>query len=317
MMKKHLLLTLSAALVLAACADQQASDNADTGAEDATSQEVANQDQDSKTEEEHDHNHDEGDHDHDHAHGEEGHDHDHDVTVSTETVVDREGDNYIVAHGDHYHEVPVSEVSEDEQKEIDQYLKDNPNLKAEREAKQKIQAGYFEDDQVADRTLEDWQGNWQSVFPYLEDGTLDPVMEIKALESDGEKTADDYKNYYTTGYQTDIKEIKIKDNKITFIKEDGSEVTGEYEAAGSKILDYEKGNRGVRALFTKVGGDEEAFESVQFSDHNIAPTEDVHHFHIFFSNDSHDELAKEMDNWPTFYPASWDGDQILEDQLHH
>lgn len=37
---------------------------------------------------------------------------------------------------------------------------------------------------LKDRTLGDYKGNWQSVYPYLKDGTLDEVMEHKAEDDD-------------------------------------------------------------------------------------------------------------------------------------
>ena len=43
-----------------------------------------------------------------------------------------------------------------------------------------VQNGYFEDTAVKDRTLSDYAGNWQSVYPFLEDGTLDQVFDYKA-----------------------------------------------------------------------------------------------------------------------------------------
>ncbi len=61
--------------------------------------------------------------------------------------------------------------------------------------------GIFEDNQVADRPLSDWEGEWQSVYPYLLDGTLDSVFAEKAEET-GEKTAEEYKEYYTVGYES-------------------------------------------------------------------------------------------------------------------
>ena len=63
--------------------------------------------------------------------------------------------------------------------------------------------GIFEDSQVADRALSDWEGEWQSVYPYLLDGTLDNVFAEKAEET-GEKTAEEYKEYYTVGYEVDL-----------------------------------------------------------------------------------------------------------------
>ena len=35
------------------------------------------------------------------------------------------------------------------------------------EAEKQIYKGYFENAQVKTRTLSDWEGDWQSVYPYL------------------------------------------------------------------------------------------------------------------------------------------------------
>ncbi len=52
--------------------------------------------------------------------------------------------------------------------------------------------GYFKDSEVAERTLTDYAGNWQSVYPLLKDGTLDQVFDYKAkLKKD--KTPAEYK----------------------------------------------------------------------------------------------------------------------------
>ncbi|WP_296076364.1 ZinT/AdcA family metal-binding protein, partial [uncultured Agrobacterium sp.] len=50
-----------------------------------------------------------------------------------------------------------------------------------------VYKGYFEDSAVKERPLSDWEGDWQSVYPYLVDGTLDPVMQHKAEH--GKKSA--------------------------------------------------------------------------------------------------------------------------------
>lgn len=50
----------------------------------------------------------------------------------------------------------------------------------------------FADSDVKDRELSDWNGEWQSAYPYILDGTLDPVMEKKA--ESGTKTAEEYKD---------------------------------------------------------------------------------------------------------------------------
>ena len=244
------------------------------------------------------------------------HDHDHEFEFDASAVVAKEGDAYILIHSDHYHKINASELSETQIKAADEHLADHPELAEEYEQKQNIYNGYFEDDQVEDRTLEDWAGEWQSVLPYLEDGTLEPVMEMKARKEGATMSAEEYTEYYQKGYVTDVDEIVIKDNQMSFTSGDTT-VTGTYKYDGYQILTYEKGNRGVRYLFTKESGDEAAPQSIQFSDHNISPMPDLTHYHIYMADMSHEELLEEMDNWPTFYPAGWNAGQILADQLNH
>ncbi|MFQ7175963.1 MAG: ZinT/AdcA family metal-binding protein, partial [Streptococcus salivarius] len=55
---------------------------------------------------------------------------------------------------------------------------------------------------------------------------------------------------------------------------------------------------------------------VQFSDHQIDPTTSAH-FHIFFGNSSQDEILKEMDNWPTYYPGKLSGLEIAQEMVSH
>lgn len=74
--------------------------------------------------------------------------------------------------------------------------------------------GYFDDDQVKARELSDWEDDWQSIYPFLVDGTLDPVMADKARH--GDKSAGEYRAYYDTGYKTDVDRIVINGKKVTF-----------------------------------------------------------------------------------------------------
>ncbi len=172
--------------------------------------------------------------------------------------------------------------------------------------------GYFYDSQVKARALSDWEGDWQSIYPYLKDGTLDPVMAHKAEK--GEKTAAQYRDYYETGYKTDTNRIVIDGQKVTFYTGDKS-VSGDYVSDGYEILTYEKGNRGVRFIFRKSAGDAAAPEYIQFSDHIIAPQK-AGHYHLYWGNDRAKVLA-ELTNWPTYFPSSMDGKQILEEMLAH
>lgn len=82
------------------------------------------------------------------------------------------------------------------------------------EAEQKAANGVFEDKDVKDRKLSDWDGTWQSVYPFLLDGSLDPVFKKKA-EKD-HKSVEAVKAYYRTGYATDVGSIGIENNVMEF-----------------------------------------------------------------------------------------------------
>ncbi len=207
-----------------------------------------------------------------HSHGEEGHSHDH-------------------AHGhDHGHDHAHAHNPGDDQ----------------------IYKGFFKDEQVKDRPLSDYVGDWQSVYPYLKDGTLDPVWKHKAEH--GKMKAEDYRAEYETGYKTDVERITIKDDTVTFYK-DGKPLAGKYASDGYEILKYKAGNRGVRFIFKKTGGDDAAPQFIQFSDHGIAP-EAAHHFHLYWGNDRA-ALLEEVTNWPTYYPSSLNAKQIVDEMKAH
>ncbi|WP_425291515.1 ZinT family metal-binding protein [Aquamicrobium lusatiense] len=175
-----------------------------------------------------------------------------------------------------------------------------------------IYKGYFRDDQVKDRALTDWAGDWQSVYPYLKDGTLDPVMAHKAEE--GDKSAEEYKAYYDIGYRTNVERITIDGDTVTFF-EDGKPLKARYASDGHEILTYKAGNRGVRFIFKKVEGDAAAPEFMQFSDHKIAP-DASDHYHLYWGNDRA-ALLEEVTNWPTYYPSSLDAKGIVNEMLEH
>ena len=64
---------------------------------------------------------------------------------------------------------------------------------------------HFEDSDVQDRTLSDWDGDWQSVYPYLQDGCLDEVMEKKDRKTEKKQ-------------QKNIKSIMRMDTRQMFLR---------------------------------------------------------------------------------------------------
>lgn len=180
------------------------------------------------------------------------------------------------------------------------------------EAEKQIYKGYFEDAQVKPRMLSDWEGDWQSVYPYLLNGSLDGIMAEKAAH--GDKTTAEYRAYYEIGYKTDVNRITIKGDNVAFYKE-GKPTQGTYVSDGQEILTYKKGNRGVRYIFKKTGGDADAPQFIQFSDHTIAPKK-AGHYHLYWGNDRK-ALLDEVTNWPTYYPFQMDGPEIVEEMAAH
>ncbi|MTH58557.1 ZinT/AdcA family metal-binding protein [Paracoccus litorisediminis] len=180
------------------------------------------------------------------------------------------------------------------------------------EADSAIAKGHFADEQIRPRALSDWQGDWQSVYPHLQAGTLDPVMAHKAEH--GDKTAAEYRAYYETGYKTDIGRITINGDEVTFHGAGGA-VAGHYASDGFEILTYKAGNRGVRYVFEKTSGDPSAPKFIQFSDHAIAPVK-AGHYHLYWGDDRAALLA-EVTNWPTYYPAALDGAGIRAEMMAH
>ncbi|MDR3075824.1 MAG: ZinT/AdcA family metal-binding protein, partial [Synergistaceae bacterium] len=174
--------------------------------------------------------------------------------------------------------------------------------------------GVFEDRDVRDRSLADWKGDWQSGLPYVADGSLDDVFVQKAAHDD-KKTAEEYKQYYLTGYQTDYDRLLIDGDSIAFYQ--GKQVhKSRYQYRGFVIMTYESGKKGVRYQFEAVGEASGAPKYLQFSDHNIKPT-DVSHFHVYYGNGSFETMLGELANWPTYYPVAMTAKDIASDMMGH
>ncbi|MDU4095344.1 MAG: metal-binding protein ZinT [Pantoea sp.] len=174
--------------------------------------------------------------------------------------------------------------------------------------------GIFATADVKDRQLSDWDGVWQSVYPYAKDGSLDVVFQKKA-KADKKKSFEDIKNYYLKGYASDITDIGIEDGVMEFTA-NGKTSACKYDYKGYKILNYVSGKKGVRYLFECSDEKSEAPKFVQFSDHIIAPRKSTH-YHIFTGNTSQEALFNELENWPTFFPYQLTKEEVVHDLLHH
>jgi zinc transport system substrate-binding protein len=154
---------------------------------------------------------------------------------------------------------------------------------------------------VKDRALTDWEGDWQSVYPHLLDGTLNPVMEHKA--ESGERTASEYFNQYKTAYATDVDRVTITGNSMTFYR-NGVSVRSNYVYKGIGVITEDDGSLWVRYKFEAAGNPPNgAPRYIMFSDHLHAPAK-TEHFHIYASNESFETLMADTNpvNYPTIIP---------------
>lgn len=168
----------------------------------------------------------------------------------------------------------------------------------------------FEDSEVKDRDLSEWNGSWQSTYPLLLDGSLDEVWEHKA-EEDDTMTAEDYKTKYTAAYETDVVTININAPEIEYVTADDS-IKAEYDYSGFYIRTKDDGSKQVRYKFEKKSGDDSAAKYIVFSDHNIEPSE-PEHFHLYSGDDGFDTLVEEGIHFPTYYPAELSAEDIVDE----
>jgi zinc transport system substrate-binding protein len=175
-----------------------------------------------------------------------------------------------------------------------------------------IYNGIFEDHEVKARTMADWQGDWKSLHPYLQDGTLDPFIQFK-VEHEG-KSSEDYRAFLDTGFKTDFTNVSIHGSEVSFMRGEKT-IKAQYETGGYEILDYGSGKRSLRYVFIKSAGAADAPTYIQFSDHIISPKASEH-FHLYWGEDLA-EISAERTNWPTYYPIDISGSKILDYMLAH
>lgn len=172
----------------------------------------------------------------------------------------------------------------------------------------------FENDEVRDRPLSDWEGDWQSAYPLVLDGSLDEAWEHKS--EDGKMTAEEYKEYYTKGYKSDYDAISIHDDHITFTDNKGNVTGSDYEYTGYFIQDWSTGTRAAMYRFEAVDKESGAPVYIEFNDHMIEP-EKAEHFHIRMSNESYDAIVDPEGNWPTFFDSALSPEGVCDEVIGH
>ena len=172
----------------------------------------------------------------------------------------------------------------------------------------------FTAEDIEDRTLADFAGEWVSLWPMMKDGELDEYCAHKAEEDDDPATtAETYREKYTGSWECDVKDISVKDNTITFNYLDGTTVSAEYRYAGFATKTSDSGKISVRYQFETDSAD--APKYVQFNDHGHEPGA-AEHFHLYFGNDGFDAILESTAS-SYFAPAALDKEGILDMLMGH
>ncbi|MBR6185070.1 MAG: zinc ABC transporter substrate-binding protein [Clostridia bacterium] len=173
----------------------------------------------------------------------------------------------------------------------------------------------IEPEDIQDRPLSDFAGEWQSLLPLLLAGELDAFCGHKAEEDGDDATSKEtYLEKYTANWACGAVSMKIEGDTISFTDENGKTVSGAYTYAGYTPILAEDGDvKSVRYQFTTDSAD--APKYVQFNDHGYQPGEAAH-FHVYFGSESFDALLSASSN-PYFAPADMTTAGILQQLIGH
>ncbi len=169
----------------------------------------------------------------------------------------------------------------------------------------------IEEEDIQDRSLEEFAGEWKSLQPLLESGALDEYVEHHA-EEHGEPQ-DEVKEELAAKWACSAQNITVEGNVISFTDAEGNTVSAEYAYAGFTPVLAEDGDiTGVRYQFETDS--DQAPKYVQFNDHGYAPAEEVEHFHIYFGDESFEALSESETN-PFFVQAALSDEEVLEELM--
>lgn len=166
--------------------------------------------------------------------------------------------------------------------------------------------GEFHPEDVEDRPLSDWQGQWQTIENALESGAMDSFVSHKAEEN--ELTFDEQKAAYTKRWKSDYANLSITDTTVDF-----AGVAAGYQSIGYKLLETDHGTS-VWYGFEADSNTGNVPRYLAFCDHEIKSHqgheeerdhehEETPHFHMRYGNKSFDALLA-IENWaPTYFAA--------------
>lgn len=177
--------------------------------------------------------------------------------------------------------------------------------------------GELDPDDIHDRPLSDWQGDWTTIEKTLESGALDEYVEHSAHENDND--FETQKATYVQRWKSDYETLTISDASMAF---DGA--SADYTYIGYKLVESDHGVS-VWYGFEAEDNGTDVPRYIAFSDHGTGGPEDEHghadehehedespHFHLRYGNESFEALTI-VENWsPTYFLSDAAGEEIAE-----
>ncbi len=179
-----------------------------------------------------------------------------------------------------------------------------------------MEVNTFEDEEVQDRALSDWDGRWQSAYPFALDGSLDEAFDL--LATSGKMTAKEYKEYFENALETDIAFISIdgENNTIEYEYMDGHTSKSEYQYVGCYIQEWSGGTKAALYRFEALDKDAGAPIYIELNDHIIKPAKSGY-FHFRSSDTGFDDIEDPENRWAKFYPADLNAEELQEAFILH
>ncbi len=178
--------------------------------------------------------------------------------------------------------------------------------------------GHDHDEEITEadikpRSVSEFAGEWQSLYPVLMTGALDEYVEFQAEKKS--ISVKDSRAEIEAKWNCGIKTIKIKGDEITLIYDNGKKESGSYKYAGFATKKNDQGKiSSIRHKFSLVKGNGPKY--VMLNDHGHEPVKSVEHFHIYFGNNNFDELVTTKSN-PFFVDSKLDAKGCLANVMGH
>lgn len=188
-------------------------------------------------------------------------------------------------------------------------------------------------DNVKDRELTDFAGDWATIETALAAGALDEYITHQAEEN--EVSFEEQLASCQSAWKTDYPTLRVDGDKITFVSGDGGETSATYTYANYELIEGDHG-LSVWYGYTKESGDDAAPQNVVFNDHgdgNVHEEEehdsdesgahdehdndehhehDTAHTHVRYGSETVAELAALTDWTPFYFDATASNEEVAE-----